>query len=77
MDPTFDTEESLASAAAEEAVQLAEETRRERDVPMTWATVEGHPAMALLAVVEDGDILVVGPVVVIRGVERHQGVTRA
>jgi nucleotide-binding universal stress UspA family protein len=60
MDPTFDTEESLASAAAEQAVQLAEETRKERDVPMTWATVEGHPAMALLAVVEEGDILVVG-----------------
>jgi nucleotide-binding universal stress UspA family protein len=60
MDPTFDTEESLASAAAEEAVHLAEETRKERDVPMTWATVEGHPATALLAVVEDADILVVG-----------------
>jgi nucleotide-binding universal stress UspA family protein len=60
MDPTFDTEESLAAAAAEEAVHLAEQARKERDVPMTWATVEGHPAMALLAVVEEGDILVVG-----------------
>jgi nucleotide-binding universal stress UspA family protein len=60
MDPTFDTEESLAATAAQEATRLAEETSKEHDVPMTWETVEGHPAAALLAVVEDEDILVVG-----------------
>jgi nucleotide-binding universal stress UspA family protein len=60
MDPTFDTEESLAKEAVEEAMRLVEGAGRKREVSMTWATVEGHPAMALLAVVEDGDILVVG-----------------
>ena len=60
MDPSYDIEKSLAAAGAEETARLVEEARKERDVPMTWETIEGHPAMALLAVVEDADILVVG-----------------
>jgi nucleotide-binding universal stress UspA family protein len=60
MDPTFDTEESLAAAAAQMATRLVEDAGKEGDVPMTWETVEGHPATALLGVVEDEDILVVG-----------------
>jgi nucleotide-binding universal stress UspA family protein len=60
MDPSIDIEKSLEGAASEETTRLVEETRKERDVPITWETVEGHPAMALLAIAKDADILVVG-----------------
>ena len=60
MDPSYDIGSSLATAAAEETARLVEEARKELDVPMTWESIEGHPATALLAVVKDSDILVVG-----------------
>jgi hypothetical protein len=46
-DPSFDIKKSLAAAAAEETTRLGEETRKERDVPIAWETIEGHPARAL------------------------------
>jgi hypothetical protein len=60
MDPTFDKEKFLAATSVQEAMRLVEGVRKERDVPITSATLEGQPAMAMFAVAEDAEILVVG-----------------
>lgn len=59
-DPSLDAAEVLASAADAEAERLAEQAAPARDVPMTWETVEGHPAEVLVGISGNADLLVVG-----------------
>lgn len=60
MDPSFGTQQALASLAEDKAALLVEEASQGHEVPITWEAIEGHPALALLAAVGDSDLLVVG-----------------
>lgn len=60
MDPAFESQKVLADLADEKATQLVDEASQGHEVPITWETVEGHPALALLSVVDEKDLLVVG-----------------
>ena len=58
--PSLDPPNSQASAAAAEAVRLAELAGPSRDAPTTWEAVAGHPGRVLLGAAEDADLLVLG-----------------
>jgi nucleotide-binding universal stress UspA family protein len=58
MDPSIDKELGLAAEA--EAVRLAQEATRDRDVVTTTLVEEGHPARILVETVTPADLLVVG-----------------
>ncbi len=60
MDPSLDAAEVLASAAEAAAARLVKQTGPTCGVPMTWQTVEGHPAWVLVDTSESADLLVVG-----------------
>lgn len=60
MDPSFGTQQTLASLAEGKAAQLVDEASQVHEVPITWEAIEGHPALALLSTVGDSDLLVVG-----------------
>ncbi len=60
MDPSFGTQQALASVAETKASQLVDEASQGHEVPISWEAIEGHPALALLSAVGDSDLLVVG-----------------
>ncbi len=60
MDPSFGTQQALASVAEDKAAQLVDDASHGHEVTITWEAIEGHPALALLSAVRDSDLLVVG-----------------
>jgi nucleotide-binding universal stress UspA family protein len=60
VDPSTDSKEALAAAAADEMARITGEVGGVHDVDVSYEAIEGHPAQVLVAAAEGAGLLVVG-----------------
>lgn len=60
MDPSFNADGFLTSAAEAQVARLAQQAGPSKGVQTMWEAIEGHPAEVLVEASKDADLLVVG-----------------
>ena len=60
MDPSFNADGRLTSAAEAQVARLAEQAGPSNGLQTMWEAIEGHPAEVLVEASKDADLLVVG-----------------
>jgi nucleotide-binding universal stress UspA family protein len=60
MDPSFNADGFLSSAAQAQVARLAQQAGPSKGVQTMWEAIEGHPAEVLVEASEGADLLVVG-----------------